>query len=66
MDYILVGAIFIEKNIIKEDQYISITRKDNGEWVYFNGNSIKTCTFNELYNHRQLKMLFYLGEEKHI
>ena len=65
MDYILVGAIFIEKNIIKEDQYISITRKDNGEWIYFNGNSIQVCTFNEIYNHNQLKMLFYLGKEKH-
>jgi serine/threonine protein kinase len=55
--YILVGAIFLE-NGNNEDKYESISRINNG-WVYYNGNTIKNCTFNDLLNHKHLKMLFY-------
>jgi serine/threonine protein kinase len=55
--YILVGAIFLESGN-NEDKYESISRTNNG-WVYYNGNTIKKCTFNDLLNHKHLKMLFY-------
>jgi ubiquitin C-terminal hydrolase len=55
--YILVGAIFLEEDN-DEDKYESISRTNNG-WVYYNGNTIKNCTFNDLLNHKHLKMLFY-------
>ena len=61
VDYRLVGAIFIE-NIGNENKYISITRNiklNDNSWLYFNGNSIKKSSFNELSNHKNLKMLFY-------
>jgi len=64
VDYRLVGAIFIE-NIGNENKYISITRNiklNDNSWLYFNGNSIKKSSFNELSNHKNLKMLFYTNE----
>jgi len=63
--YKLIGAIFIEKNE-DEKKYISITRNiklNDGSWLYFNGNSILKCSFNELINHKNLKMLFYTNEK---
>ena len=63
-NYKLIGAIFIDKN---EDgrKYISICRNiqfNDGSWLYFNGNSIQKCSFNELMNHKNLEMLFYTTE----
>ena len=64
VDYRLVGAIF--KEIVgNESKYISITRNiklNDGSWLYFNGNSILKCSFNELFNHKNLEMLFYTSE----
>ena len=64
VNYKLVGAIFIEKNK-DERKYISICRNiqiNDGSWLYFNGNSIQKCYFNELINHKNLEMLFYTSE----
>ena len=64
VNYKLIGAIFIEKNQ-DERKYISICRNiqiNDGSWLYFNGNSIQNCTFNEIYNHKRLEMLFYTSE----
>ena len=64
VNYRLVGAIFIE-NIGNENKYISITRNiqlNDGSWLYYNGDSIKKTSFNELLNHKNLKMLFYSTE----
>ena len=66
--YKLIGAIFIDK---KEDEniYVSIARNiqlNDGSWLYFNGNSIIKCSFNELINHKNLKMLFYTNEKLQI
>ena len=63
--YKLIGAIFIEKNE-DEKKYISITRNiklNDGSWLYFNGKSILKCSFDELINHKKLKMLFYTNEK---
>ena len=59
VQYKLVGAIFIETKEGEGKKYVSITRKDNGGWIYFNGNSIQDCTFNDLANHKKLQNLFY-------
>ena len=64
VNYKLIGAIFIEKNQ-DERKYISICRNiqlNDGSWLYFNGNSILKCSFNELFNHKNLEMLFYTSE----
>ena len=64
VNYKLIGAIFIEKNQ-DERKYISICRNiqlNDSSWLYFNGNSIQKCTFNEIYNHKRLEMLFYTSE----
>jgi hypothetical protein len=66
--YNLIGAIFTEK---KEDEkfYVSITRNvqlNDGSWLYFNGNSILKCSFNDLINHQNLRMLFYTNEKLQI
>jgi len=64
VDYRLVGAIFTE-DFEDEKKYISITRNiqlNDGSWIYYNGNSIKRCSFKELVNHKNLKMLFYTTE----
>ena len=57
-NYHLVGAIFIEQNE-KEKKYISITKNENKDWVYFNGKNFENSSFNELANHKKLRMLFY-------
>ena len=56
--YCLVGAIFTEKKINEPMKYESITRTYNG-WSYYNGDSIKNCTFEDLEKHKNLKLLFY-------
>ena len=64
VNYRLVGAIFIE-NFGKENIYISITRNiqlNDDSWLYFNGNSFKKSSFNEISNHKNLRMLFYTTE----
>ena len=64
VNYRLVGAIFKE-NFGNESKYISITRNiklNDNSWLYFNGNSIKKSSFNELLNHKNLEMLFYTTE----
>ena len=57
--YKLVGAIFFETNDKEGKKYVSITRKENGGWIYFNGNTVEDCTFNDLANHKKLQNLFY-------
>jgi serine/threonine protein kinase len=56
--YYLVGAIFREKNMNGHMKYISITRTNDG-WVFYNGESLKKCSFNILEKLKNLKMLFY-------
>lgn len=67
VNYKLYGAVFSE-NYVYEDKYyinyISISKKENNEWIYFNGNSIKSGNFkniiNNIYqNNKKLEMLFY-------
>ena len=62
VQYKLIGAIFIEKNEQKGKKYVSITKKETGGWIYFNGKTIQDCTFNDLANHNKLQMLFYSSE----
>ena len=57
-NYYLVGAIFLENNQNEEPKYVSISRV-NMSWIYFNGNTVQNCTFNDLQIHKKLKMLFY-------
>jgi len=69
VNYKLYGAVFSEeygyedKNFIN---YISIYKKGNNKWIYFNGNSIENDPYtfkniiNIIYqNNKKLKMLFY-------
>ena len=58
-NYYLVGAIFAEQNENESRKYVSITRGQNGNWFFFDGNFIKNSSLNDLKNHKQLKMLFY-------
>ena len=62
VDYILVGAIFLEVDN-NEEKYASISRY-NGGWVYYNGKTIQNSNFNSLLNHKHVKMLFYSGNSK--
>ena len=57
-NYYLVGAIFLENNQNEIPKYISISRGDMG-WILYNGDTVKTCTFQDLCQHKHLKMLFY-------
>ena len=43
-------------------KYESITRTYNG-WSYYNGDSIKNCTFKDLEKHQNLKFLFYSSNQ---
>ena len=62
-EYYLVGAIFVEEDENEEcEKYASITRNEFGDWIYYDGISIKNCTFNDLGKHKKLKMLFYSSE----
>ena len=58
-NYYLVGAIFLEEAQNEEFNYISISRGNMGGWIYYNGNTVQNCTFNDLMNHKHLKMLIY-------
>ncbi len=57
--YALVGAIFTEKGEGEDEVYVSISKLPNGQWVYYNGNSIQNCNFDKLQKHPNLQMLFY-------
>ena len=60
--YNLVGAIFIEKKNNQSSQYVSISKNQNGNWYYFNDESVKLSSLNDLKNHGQLRMLFYSSQ----
>ena len=62
-DYRLVGAIFKESNDNQAEVYTSITRNQNGLWIYFDGNMFQNSSFEELKNHNNLKYLFYSNSE---
>ena len=62
-NYYLVGAIFLEDNKEKIEQYVSISRVDKG-WIYYDGITVKKCSFKDLLNHKHLKMLFYSTNNK--
>ena len=55
----LVGAIFTEKSEEDKIKYVSYTQDSNGQWKYFNGNTIQKSNFNELQNHNDVQALFY-------
>jgi len=57
--YALVGAIFIEKIQGGGEKYVSISKLVDGNWVYYNGDSIQASTFDKLQKHKNLQMLFY-------
>ena len=57
--YRLVGAIFLEKDDDDNDKYLSYTKDANGQWKYCNKNNIQNSDFNELQNHKNIKVLFY-------
>ena len=57
-NYHLVGAIFTEQKENESKKYIAFC-KNPGGWIYFNGDSIKDSSFNDLVNHDHPKMLFY-------
>ena len=59
VEYQLVGAIFNEKDEVEGKKYVSITRKEAANWIYYNGKSIQNSSYNDLANHKQLQMLFY-------
>ena len=59
VNYKLVGAIFTEKKEGKEREYVSFTKKEDGNWIYYNGKTIQNSSFNDLAKHKQLQMLFY-------
>ena len=61
-NYKLIGAIFTETKENEGRKYVSISRTQNGGWKYFNGSSLQDSSFNELANHKQVKMLFYSSE----
>ena len=60
--YNLVGAIFTEEKENESKQYIAISKNINGNWYYFNDESVKQSSLNDLKNHSNLKMLFYSSE----
>ena len=62
-DYALVGAIFKESNSNNEEVYTSITKNQNGQWIYFNGKGFQNSSLNELKNHNNLQYLFYSNSE---
>ena len=57
--YTLVGAIFIETDDNDNNKFVSISKLPSGQWIYFNGNSIKNCSFGDLQKKKHLQMLFY-------
>ena len=59
VNYRLVGAIFIEKIENENKKYVSITKHQNGAWYYFDGESIKISSLNDLINHTKVQVLVY-------
>ena len=59
VNYRLVGAIFIEKKENENKKYASITKNQNGTWYYFDGESIKQRSLNDLINHNKVQVLIY-------
>ena len=57
--YRLIGAIFSEKNENENKKYVSITKNQNGQWYYFDGESIKKSSLNDLINHKKVRILIY-------
>ena len=56
--YYLVGAIFLEQKENEGKKYVCFC-KTASSWNFFNGESIRDSSFNELANHDKPKMLFY-------
>ena len=46
--YQLIKAIFIEKNEEEGKKYVSITKKQTGIWIYYNGKNIQDSSFKDL------------------
>jgi hypothetical protein len=59
LNYRLVGAIFEEKKENQNKKYVSITKNENGQWYYFNGESIQISSLNNLINHGKVRLLTY-------
>ena len=59
LNYKLVGAIFEEKKEKENTKYVSITKHENGQWYYFNGESIQISSLNNLINHGKVRLLTY-------
>lgn len=59
INYRLIGATFTEKNEDDSIKYVSYTKDSNGQWKYFNGNSIQNSSFDEIQNHEHIQSLFY-------
>ena len=57
---IRVGGVCNKEEI---EQYVSISRVDKG-WIYYDGTTVKKCSFKDLLNHKHLKMLFYSTNNK--
>ena len=57
--YSLVGAVFTEKKENEPIKYVSFSKKQNGKWIYFDGNTIQESNYNMLANHGKVKLLFY-------
>ena len=62
-NYTLVGAIFKESNSNNVEVYTSITKNQNGDWIYFNGKEFHNSSLNDLKNHNNLEYLFYSNSE---
>ena len=58
-NYKLMGAIFIEQNEEEGKKYVSITKTENNGWIYFNGKTFQECSFDDLVNHKKLRLLLY-------
>ena len=58
-NYRLVGAIFEEKKENENRKYVSINKNENGQWYYFNGDSIQISSLNNLINHGRVRLLTY-------
>ena len=61
VNYRLIGAIFYEKDENENRKYVSITKNQNGVWYYFDGESIKQSSLNDLINHKRVRILIYSG-----
>ena len=55
-------ATYTDGNIKALQDCNGFIKLNDNSWLYFNGNSIKKSSFNELLNHKNLEMLFYTTE----